>query len=205
MDLSLFTPVEMVASEPHFVSVGRFVDKKAPYLTLLAFQKVLQACPEAKLTMIGDGYLLEACQQLAKVMEIADSVKFTGSLVHQEIVETLKNSRAFLQHSIRTSYGDSEGTPVAVLEAGAVGLPVIATEHAGIADVVDLNKTGLLVKEGDVDGMAEAIITLAKDVDFANKLGRNARKKISSHYSMEKSISNLWNILETTVSKHSEY
>lgn len=205
VDTSLFSPVDISASGPHFVSVGRFVDKKAPYLTLLAFQKVVQACPEAKLIMIGDGYLLEACKQLAKVMKIADNVDFMGSLPHQEIIKILKNARAFLQHSVRTSYGDSEGTPVAVLEAGATGLPVIATKHAGIPDAVIPHQTGFLVEEGDIDGMAEAIITLAKDVDLANKLGIAARKRISSYYSMERSISNLWNILETTIQKHSNY
>ena len=204
VDISLFTPGNIASSAPLFVAVGRFVDKKAPYLTLLAFQKVVKVFSAAKLIMVGDGYLLESCKQLAKAIGIADNVQFTGSLTHSEVVELLRNARAFLQHSIQTSYGDSEGTPVAVLEAGAAGLPVISTKHTGIADVVIPNQTGLLVEEGDIDGMAEAIIALAKDVELASKLGKAARERISEYFSMERSITNLWNVLETTIQKHQD-
>ena len=205
VDISLFAPGDIASSAPLFVAVGRFVDKKAPYLTLLAFQKVVKVFSAAKLIMVGDGYLLESCKQLAKAIGIADNVQFTGSLTHSEVVELLRNARAFLQHSIQTSYGDSEGTPVALLEAGAAGLPVISTKHTGIADVVIPNQTGLLVEEGDIDGMAEAIIALAKDVELASKLGKAARERISENFSMERSIKNLWNVLETKIQKHQNF
>ena len=202
VDVSLFIPKDINASGPHFVTVGRFVDKKAPYLTLLAFQKAIRVCPEAKLTMIGDGYLLEACKQIAKTIGIANNVEFKGSVNHQEVTTILKSARAFLQHSVQTSYGDSEGTPVAVLEAGAAGLPVISTKHAGIPDVVIHDQTGFLVQEGDVEGMAQAIITLAKDIALASKLGKAARERISNHFSMTKSIDNLWNSLNKSIQNH---
>jgi colanic acid/amylovoran biosynthesis glycosyltransferase len=61
---SVFKGANPLNNPPTFVAVGRFVDKKAPHLTLLAFQATLEKCPEARLVMIGDGPLWEACRQM---------------------------------------------------------------------------------------------------------------------------------------------
>jgi glycosyltransferase involved in cell wall biosynthesis len=113
----------------------------------------------------------------------------------------MRQARAFVQHSVQTSYGDSEGTPVGILEGGAAGLPVVATRHAGIQDVIIDGETGLLVDEGDVDSMAESMIRLGENPVLAAELGKAARKRICAEFSMEKSIDNLWGIIETTIHK----
>lgn len=196
---SLFSGADPLHSPPTFVAVGRFVNKKAPHLTLLAFNKTLQTTPEARLVMIGDGPLWGACHQMAHSLGLSDAVHFPGVLSHLDVAHTMQNARAFVQHSLRTHDGDSEGTPVAVLEAGAAGLPVIATRHAGIKDAVIEGKTGLLVDEGDVAGMAEQMVRLAKDPQLAASLGNSGRDWIKSEFSMQRSIENLWTIIETAI------
>ncbi len=185
VDIQMFSPVDPANAPPHFVAVGRFVEKKAPYLTLLAFQQVLRECPEARLTMIGDGVLWEACHQMVNSLGMNHAVTLTGVRPHADIVTAMQQARAFVQHSLRPSSGDSEGTPVAVLEAGASGLPVVATRHAGIKDVVIDGETGLLVDEGDVTGMAAHMLSLAQNPELAGQLGRRARAHIAAHFSME--------------------
>jgi glycosyltransferase involved in cell wall biosynthesis len=199
VDVSLFQGADPEHSAAHFVAVGRFVDKKAPHLTLLAFQRVLEVVPEARLSMIGDGPLWEACKHLSKAWGLDGAVTFLGPLPPAEVAAVMRQSRAFVQHSVRTSYGDSEGTPVAVLEAGATGLPVVATRHAGIQDVVLDGVTGLLVDEGDVNGMAEYMIQLASDPALAVRLGCAARERIYTDFSMDKSIQKLWQIIEAVI------
>ncbi len=108
----------------------------------------------------------------------------------------MRGARCFVQHSVTDSTGDSEGTPVAVLEAGAMGLPVVATRHAGIPDVVIEGETGLLVDERDAVGMAAHMISLARDPGTANRLGREAAARIRKFYTMDQSISRLSRILE---------
>jgi glycosyltransferase involved in cell wall biosynthesis len=201
VDVSMFDGADPLHSAPTFIAVGRFVDKKAPHLTLLAFKKVVESFPEARLVLIGDGPLLEACHQMTKALGLAGTVDLPGPRAHSEIVLAMRRARAFVQHSIRTRDGDSEGTPVAVLEAGASGLPVVATRHAGIQDAVIDGETGLLVEEGDVDGMAERMLRLASDAALAARLGKSAREKICSEYSMEKSITALWRIIEASMQK----
>jgi len=92
--------------------------------------------------------------------------------------------------------GDSEGTPVAVLEAGAAGLPVIATRHAGIPDVVREGQTGLLCDERDIATMAEHMHTVLTDPSAAARLGAAAREHIAEHHSMETSLEGLRTILQ---------
>jgi glycosyltransferase involved in cell wall biosynthesis len=111
----------------------------------------------------------------------------------------MQQARAFVQHSITTHDGDSEGTPVAILEAGASGLPVVSTRHAGIQDAVIHEKTGLLVAEGDIHAMAEHMTRLAKDPQLAADLGKAGRDWVSSEYSMDKNITRLWSIIEAAM------
>src|SRR5690606_24305968 len=65
-----------------FISVGRFVDKKAPYLTILAFLEVLRSFPRAILSLVGDGPLEFACKNLVRALGIGDNVEFLGVLSH---------------------------------------------------------------------------------------------------------------------------
>ena len=198
-DTSLFSYSDSALSLPVFISTGRFVEKKAPHLTIMSFKKVIESCPDARLLMIGDGPLWEACKQIVKVLGMTETVQFLGPLPHMEVASLMQKARAFVQHSVTTGNGDSEGTPVAVLEAGSSGLPVISTRHAGIQDAVLDGETGLLVDEFDIDGMAKHMIRLAEDSELATRLGSAARKHICSEFSMEKSINGLWRIIEQTL------
>jgi colanic acid/amylovoran biosynthesis glycosyltransferase len=194
-DTSLFNGATPASAPPVFLAVGRFVEKKAPYLTLLAFSTIVQAFAEARLVMAGDGHLLEVCKRLANALRIEDAVVFKGACSHEEVASLMRGARCFVQHSVRAFNGDSEGTPNSVMEAGAAGLPVVATRHAGIADVVVEGETGFLVEEGDVAGMAAQMLRLAHDSDMAGRLGASARERVRRHFSMDKSIADLWAVL----------
>ena len=199
VDCARFEPGDPGAAPPMFVSVARFVDKKAPHVTLTAFSRVLVACPEATLVMLGDGVLLEPSRALAASLGITASVEFRGAVSAFAVRAALRSARAFVLHSIETPEGDSEGTPIAVLEAAASGLPVIATRHAGIADAVIDGETGYLVEERDVEAMAARMIELAGNPALAASLGRQARVHIEAHFSIEQNITGLWAVLETAV------
>jgi len=197
---AMFAGADPLHSPPIFVAVGRFVNKKAPHLTMLAFKTTLEKVPEARLLMMGDGPLLEACHQMRASLGLSGAVDLMGRCSHAEVASVMQNARAFVQHSIRTQDGDSEGTPVAVLEAAASGLPVVATRHAGIKEAVIDRKTGLLFDEGDISAMAEHMTRLANDAQLASELGKAGHEWVTSEYSMEKSISRLWSIIETAMS-----
>jgi glycosyltransferase involved in cell wall biosynthesis len=173
---------------PTFLALGRFTDIKANYLTLMAFRQVAEQVPEARLVMAGEGELLECCRTLAAVWGLADRVDFPGAVPHAKNRTLFAQACCFVQHSVTPSYGDAEGTPVAILEAQAAGLPVIATRHAGIAEAVVHGETGFLIDERDVQTMAAHMLELISDSARCRLLGANARQHIRAHYSMARHI-----------------
>jgi colanic acid/amylovoran biosynthesis glycosyltransferase len=196
VDTNKFTLGTPEKNENIFISVGRFTPKKSPQSTIKAFKKVTQVMPDARMIMIGEGELLGESKVLAKELGIDDLIDFRGARLPEEIAKTLKTARVFLQHSMFAPNGDSEGTPVSVLEASATGLPIVSTRHAGIKDAVIHGETGFLVEEGDWETMADYMLQLAQDPQLAGKMGRAARKHIEENYEMSKRVQTLREILE---------
>jgi glycosyltransferase involved in cell wall biosynthesis len=199
VDLTQFQGADPANAPPRFLAVGRFVEKKGPLFTIEAFQKVVARCPDACLTMVGDGPLLDDCRRKCEDLGLNEAVRFLPPTPHDEISKLMKSARAFVQHSMISAGGDCEGTPVAVLEAAASGLPVVSTKHGGIKDAVMSGKTGFLVDEGDVDGMAAHMISLVEDPELAGRLGRAGREHMREAFDMEKQIGRLWEILHAAL------
>ncbi|MFC1495128.1 glycosyltransferase [Thermodesulfobacteriota bacterium] len=201
VDTALFQGADPAQAPPLFLSVGRFVDKKAPHLTILTFSKVFESIPEARLIMIGEGPLWESCKHLTKALGIESAVEFLGLRSHIEVAVIMRGARALIQHSIRTNCGDTEGTPNTIKEAGSSGLPVVATQHGGIPDIVIDRETGFLVEEGDIESMALHMIQLAKNPGLAARLGKAAREHVCSNFSMDQSVDRLWGVIEDAIQK----
>jgi colanic acid/amylovoran biosynthesis glycosyltransferase len=202
VDIGEFRGADPASVGPVFLAVGSFREKKAPHLTIAAFARVHQAYPEARLRMIGEGALTNKCVELTKELGIEDAVTFLGVQSHSIVKEEMSRARCFVQHSIVAPSGDSEGTPVAVLEAGAAGLPVVSTIHAGIPDVVVEGKTGFLVAEHDVDAMAERMLRLARDPVLAGQIGEQARQHIAGNFSMDQSLGRLWAVIDACIKEN---
>ncbi|MDG1729366.1 MAG: glycosyltransferase [Algibacter sp.] len=195
-----FSKLEPQFLKKQFIAIGRFTDKKAPYYTILAFKKVLKIHPDATLLMAGDGYLLNTCKNLIRYYQLEDSVKLLGIITPDKYRDLLKESLAFVQHSITAKDGDMEGTPVAILEASIAGLPVISTYHSGISDVIKHKETGLLCKEHDIIAMSNHMLQVLDNISLAKKMGAAGKINISNNFSLEQHINKLQNILESTVS-----
>jgi glycosyltransferase involved in cell wall biosynthesis len=183
-----FLEIRPSYSEKLLVGLGRFVDKKAPYYTILAFREVLEKHPDARLVIGGNGDLYDTCTNLVKYFKLEDKIALPGLLEPREYMDLLSKCRAFVQHSIRPSNGDMEGTPLAVLEAQAAGVPVIASKHAGIPDVVLHEKTGLLFEEHDVATMAAQMSKLLEDPETCALYGQAGRQRIIEKFSMERHL-----------------
>lgn len=201
-DCAQFGGASPADAPPLFLAVGRFVEKKAPHLTIKAFAHVHSAHPSARMRMIGDGPLWNECRELAKTLGVADAVEFLGTQTHAVVGREMHQARCFVQHSVEAASGDCEGTPVGILEAGGSGLPVISTRHGGIPDVVIEGQTGFLVDEGDSEGMAQHMLRIAEDPALAGRLGQAARKHIEAHFSLEGTISALWETIASCINLH---
>ncbi len=200
VNTSKFSPSTEVIREEHFVGVGRFTAKKSPLHTLRAFHSVLKVFPEATLTLAGkkDGLYAE-CEQLVKTLGMEKSVTFTGVLDHKQVASLMQHSLAFVQHSMTAPNGDTEGTPVGIMEASASGLPVVSTRHGGIPDAVLHEKTGYLVEEGDDDAMAQYMIKLCENPERAREMGLLGRAHMQAHYEQADQISKLLELARKAV------
>ena len=167
--------------------------------TILAFARVASAIQDARLDIIGDGSLEGECRKLIESLDLTDRVTLHGARHSDFVLALLKEASVFAQHSVTAPDGDMEGLPVSVLEAMACGLPVVSTRHSGIPEAVEEGRTGLLVEEHDVEGMAEAILGLLKDPQRAAAMGRAGRERILSHFTRERSRDRLREILGISV------
>jgi colanic acid/amylovoran biosynthesis glycosyltransferase len=181
---------------PVALAVGRFVEKKAPHLAILAFARAHLLHPESRLRMIGDGPLLGVCKDLVAALDLDHAVTFEGPQPHHYVREAMREVRCFVQHSVQAANGDCEGTPNAVIEAGASGLPCVVTRHAGIPDVVIDGETGILVGERDVAGMAAGLSRMFGDSALAERMGRAARDRVVREFALDQRLQALWAVIE---------
>jgi glycosyltransferase involved in cell wall biosynthesis len=166
--------------------VARFAEKKGSLKSIKAFEILLQDFPDAQLRMVGDGPLWEEAKEYVTAHGLSSNIHFLGAMGQSDYLPLLQESNVFIQHSVLTPSGDSEGTPVAILEASACGLAICSTRHAGIPDAVVEGKTGLLVDEHDVEGMASALKDLARDLKKTRLMGAAAREHMEAHYDVVK-------------------
>lgn len=195
IDVERFQAAPVERSPEHLLAVGRFVDKKAPHLTLSAFAQARRSRPELRLTMAGEGPLRESCMALAHALGVADAVAFPGVLTQAMVADAMQHARAFVQHSMTTADNDHEGTPLGILEAMASALPVISTRHGGIPDVITHEHHGLLSAEGDVEAMAANLLRVAGDASFAARLGRAGREQALRDHRLPDSLQRLHGIV----------
>lgn len=179
------------------LAVGRFVNKKGPLHTIRSFYLLRVKAPElnAKLMMVGEGPLLSAAQILIEKLHLESSIELLGARNQDQVAELMREVRAFVQHSLVAPDGDSEGSPVAVMEAQISGLPVVATRHAGIPEVVLDGQTGLLVDEGDEQAMAEAMQVILSDGALAAQLGKAGQVRAKQLFKIDNHLNDITELL----------
>jgi glycosyltransferase involved in cell wall biosynthesis len=138
----------------------------------LAFKKVLSSLPEVKLHLYGDGGDMQTTKELADEMGISEQVCFHGNI--KNVTDKIGAYRV----SVLTS--DYEGMPNTLLEAMALGMPVVATDCSpgGAAYLIENGENGILVPRGDANAVADALLKVLKDDNFSIKIGRAARERI---------------------------
>ena len=183
---------------PICLAVGRFVAKKGPLHTIRAFS----AQPYGQLWMVGEGPLLPEAQALAQKLRLGERIRFLGVRRQAEVAVLMRQVRLFVQHSLVAADGDSEGNPVAVMEAQLSGLPVVATRHAGIPEVVIDGLTGFLVDEGDVTAMSEVIERLLQDPALCAQCGAAGQRRVAKHFTLDHHLAAL-NIFLNQIYIHS--
>lgn len=191
--------------EIRYLFVGRLTEKKDPISLLQSFAKANRRLSPLKsaLTMAGDGPLRADVEAEISRLQLQESVRLLGRVTHEEVIKLYETAHIYVQHSVTAPNGDEEGLPVSITEALAAGLPVISTRHSGIPEAVIDGQTGLLVDEKDVDGMADAMVSLAGDPGRWRQFADSGRKLLEDEFSVPIVQENMLRILDaaTTAAK----
>jgi glycosyltransferase involved in cell wall biosynthesis len=175
-----------VGSPLRLLAVGRLAPEKGHAILLQALAEVARRGVQVQLEIVGGGERLPALQRLARELGIADRVDFAGEVGQHQIKRHYAAADAFCLASL------GEGLPVALMEAMASELPVIASRIHGIPELVVDGESGLLIAPGRPDELAAAIETLAADPELCRRMGRAGREKVVAEFRAEDSAPALW-------------
>ena len=197
VDVRRFRPGDKIKNR--FLSVGRFVEKKLPLLTLRSFCDAAKAHPDATLEMIGGGPLLEPARTLAAEMGMAERVIFHDAQPHDVVRDRLAQAQFFLQHSVTAPDGNTEGLPTAIQEAMASGAVVLSTRHAGIPEAVEHGVTGMLTDEHDETGFTAAITRLLAGTMDVPAMAARARSLAERSFDNQRLVAKLEDTIRDTL------
>ena len=207
VDEGLFTPVENGANCPNetkgyptVLCVRHIVPKNGIEYLVSAARIVVDQRPNVRFVFCGredKKYQHELNKQLAS-LNLANHVRFTGFIPHQELVNYFRNCSLSVIPSVIEAAGN------VTLEAMACAKPVIGSNVGGIPDYISDNETGFLVEPMNPQALAQRILQLLDDPALAERMGRAGRRRVESHFRYDFMISKLVALYETVVANHQQ-
>lgn len=164
------------------LSVGRLNYQKGFEYLIKAMPAILRRIPEAKLLIVGEGEQLGSLKNLTKLLNLNQSVIFTGALVQKEIPIAYASADIFVLPSLFESFG------ISLVEAQAAGKPVIGTRTGGVPEALIENKTGLLVDPRDSKQLEIAILKVLLDNCLTEKLGHEGQNFAKLRYGIQSTL-----------------
>lgn len=167
------------------VTIARFVEKKGLEYGIRAVSRIKGKAHEIIYNIIGDGELRTRIESCIQNETLQDTVELLGWMPHDQIIHMLKNADILLAPSVTSRLGDKEGIPVTIIEAMAMGLPVVSTHHSGIPELVEDGINGFLVPERDVKALAQKLVFLIDHPEKRIQMGKAGRKRIETDFDIE--------------------
>lgn len=162
-----------------FVYLGRLVFYKNIEVILKSFKIVVKQFPDAKLVIAGDGPYKKSLQELAKKLDINNNIIFVGYVTAQQKTKLLAESNALLFPSVIEGFG------LVMLESFQQNRPVVVSDVPPMSDIIEHEKTGLIIDPYDEKRWADAIIWLIKNPQESKKMGENGNEILKVKYSQE--------------------
>ncbi|MFQ5444607.1 MAG: glycosyltransferase family 4 protein [Nitrospinales bacterium] len=174
--------------------MGRLGQRKGAFDLLEAFGKAIKTVPDLQLILGGDGEV-EQIREMVSQKGLKNQVIVPGWISGEEKISTFKSCDIFVLPSF------NEGLPGSILEAMAVGVPVISTPVGGIPEAVIENRNGFLINPGDVDSLYKKIVKLGQDKNLREMMGKESHKIIKEKFDIESIVSKLGEIYAEVVAR----
>jgi glycosyltransferase involved in cell wall biosynthesis len=190
----LETELSPPPADPRLVCVGRLDENKAQLVLIAAACRLRDSGMNFQVTLVGDGPLRPEIEQAIRRNDLADHVSITGWVSGERVQTEITGARALVLPSF------SENMPVVIMEALALGRPVISTYVAGIPELVQAGKSGWLVPASDEIALADAMReALTAPVDRLATMGLAGRAYVSEHHDAAKEAAKLQELFQTVI------
>jgi colanic acid/amylovoran biosynthesis glycosyltransferase len=193
-DIETFQPPAARLRQKIVLFVGRLVEKKDCGSLIDAMAEVGRHCPAAELVVIGGGPLLPHYEALAAALGVR--CRFLGTQPSSVVRDWMALAAVFCVPSVVAASGDAEGFGMVFIEAQAMGLPVVSTFSGGIPEAVRHGETGLLVKERDPRGLAQAILRLLEGDELWQRFSLAGRRNVENHFNLAWQTARLEKVFE---------
>lgn len=188
VDMTRFSPrpVKAPATPLEIISVARLTEKKGLHVAIEACRQLKEQGVAFRYRILGIGPWERRLRTLIEQYQLEDVVEMPGFKPSHEVKAILDDADVFLLPSVTGADGDMEGIPVALMEAMAVGIPVVSTLHSGIPELVEADKSGWLVPENDARALAQRLAAFSQlDNDELAPVIKRAREKVEHDFNQQ--------------------
>jgi glycosyltransferase involved in cell wall biosynthesis len=195
VDTDYFKPDQDPSPKPPAVLfMGRLVREKDPLNLLEGFRLAAQAVPEATFEIIGNGPFKSEIEERIRRYSLGSRIKLLPASADVR--------PAFRKASGFTLPSASEASPNVIIEAMAMGLPVVGTGVGGIPELIEHGRTGFLVHPGSPQQLADALVHLLKNQDLARAMGQAGRERVLAYHSLEYMVNRTQEVFLQTAAKN---
>ena len=188
VDMTRFSPrpVKAPATPLEIISVARLTEKKGLHVAIEACRQLKELGVAFRYRILGIGPWERRLRTLIEQYQLEDVIEMPGFKPSHEVKAMLDDADVFLLPSVTGADGDMEGIPVALMEAMAVGIPVVSTLHSGIPELVEADKSGWLVPENDARALAQRLAAFSQlDTDELAPVVKRAREKVEHDFNQQ--------------------
>ncbi len=189
-----------ISSIPKIGTIGRMVEKKGFDTLIDSCEILVKKGQPFHLEIAGSGPLHDDFQTRVNDKNLSEMISFIGALPHDRIPYWLKSKDIFVLPCKRDRYGDIDGIPVVLMEAMAMGVPVISSRISGIPELVEDGITGLLIEEDDAEALSEAILKILSDTSQRNILIQNSIEKVKKDFELSVNSTKLSDLFSEAIS-----
>jgi colanic acid/amylovoran biosynthesis glycosyltransferase len=173
------------------LTVSRLVAKKGIIYLLEAVKMLRDLGIGVNCVIIGDGPLHQLFERYRDVNGLHANIHLHGALPQSEVKSFYRSADIFVLPSVIAADGDRDGLPNVLMEALAVGIPVVTTSISAIPELVIHGLTGMLVPDRSPDGIRDAILRLLQDKELYERISRNGRRKVEEEFNIQASTDQL--------------
>jgi colanic acid/amylovoran biosynthesis glycosyltransferase len=199
IDTEAIQPRQSDEESPIVLHVARLVEKKGTEYLIRAFTQMASKVPDVELVIIGEGAFRATLEAQTRALGMEARIFFMGARPHSEVMAMMRKAAVLVLPSVTARTGDAEGLGMVLLEAAALGVPLIGTRHGGISEVIVDGQTGYLVPEREVNMIAVRMHELLSDDALRRRMGSRARSLMESRFNIRKQIGRLEKFYESVV------